>query len=119
MSEEQRPTSERPTSDLVAERRGKLERLREAGVDPFPHSFPDRDEIAAVRAAHADIEAGAETEDRRRVAGRLTAKRGHGKASFLDLRDGSGAIQIKARLDELGDTYDDLLSLELGDIVGI
>jgi lysyl-tRNA synthetase class 2 len=110
---------QKPVSDLVAERRAKLDRLREAGIDPFPHSFPDRDEIAEVRAAHEGIEAGAETDERRRVAGRLTARRGHGKASFLDIRDGSGPIQVQARLDELGDTYEDLLSLDLGDIVGI
>ncbi len=117
MTDEQQP--EQSTSDLVAERRAKLARMREAGIEPFPHEFPNRDEIAAVRAAHEGIEAGAETDDGRRIAGRLTAKRGHGKASFLDLRDGSGAIQVQARLDELGDTYEDLLSLDLGDIVGI
>jgi lysyl-tRNA synthetase class 2 len=119
VSEEQRPTSKTPTSDLVAERRGKLERLREAGVDPFPHSFGDRDEIAAVRAAHEGIEPGAETEEVRRVAGRLTARRGHGKAAFLDIRDGSGPIQIQARVDELGDRFEGLVGLDLGDIVGI
>jgi lysyl-tRNA synthetase class 2 len=106
-------------SDLLAERRAKLERLREAGVEPFPHGFPDRTEIALVREQHAELEAGAETEDRVRVAGRLTARRGHGKASFLDLRDGTDEIQIQARLDELGDGYEGLLALDIGDIVGI
>ena len=106
-------------SGLLAERRAKLERLREAGVEPFPHGFPDRTEIALVRERHAELEAGAETEDRVRVAGRLTARRGHGKASFLDLRDGTDEIQIQARLDELGDGYEGLLALDIGDIVGI
>ncbi len=107
-------------SQLLSERRAKLERLREAGIEPFPHSFPDRTEIAAVREAHEGIEAGSETDDRYRVAGRLTARRGHGKASFLDLRDGSGEIQIQARVDELGDdAYTGLLALDIGDIVGI
>jgi lysyl-tRNA synthetase class 2 len=117
VTDEQQPDSS--ASDVVAERRGKLERLREAGVEPFPHTFPDREEIAAVRAAHEGIEAGAETEDRRRVAGRLTARRGHGKAAFLDIRDGSGPIQIQARVDELGEDYEGLVGLDLGDIVGI
>ena len=107
-------------SDLLAERRAKLERLREEGIDPYPHAFPDRTEIAAVREVHAELDPGEETGDRYRVAGRLTAKRGHGKASFLDLRDGSGEIQIQARVDELGDdAYEGLLSLDVGDIVGI
>jgi lysyl-tRNA synthetase, class II len=106
-------------SDLLAERRAKLERLREEGTDPFPHSFPDRSEIAAVREAHEGLEAGSETNDRYRIAGRLIARRGHGKASFLDLRDGTGQIQVQARVDELGDSYQGLLSLDIGDIVGI
>jgi lysyl-tRNA synthetase, class II len=106
-------------SDLLAERRAKLERLREAGVEPFPHAFPERTEIAVIREAHDEIEAGAETDDRYRIAGRLSARRGHGKASFLDLRDGTGQIQVHARLDELGVTYEGLLSLDIGDIVGI
>jgi lysyl-tRNA synthetase, class II len=111
---------ERAQSDLLAERRAKLERLREEGIEPYPHGFPDRTEIAAVRESHEEIEPGEETTDRYRVAGRLTAKRGHGKASFLDLRDGSGQIQIQARVDELGDeAYEGLLSLDVGDIVGI
>jgi lysyl-tRNA synthetase, class II len=115
MSEE--PKSE--ASDLLAERRAKLERLREQGIEPFPHGFPDRTEIAAVREAHEGLEAGEETSDRYRIAGRLTARRGHGKASFLDLRDGTGELQVQARLDELGDAYEGLLALDIGDIVGI
>ena len=101
------------------DRRAKLEGLREQGIDPFPHAFPDRTEIAAVREHHDAIEPGVETDERVRVAGRITARRGHGKASFIDLRDGTAQIQVQARVDELGDTYDRLLSLDLGDIVGI
>jgi len=104
---------------LDADRRAKLERLRDAGVEPFPHTFADRTEIAAVRQRHEGLEAGAETEDRVRIAGRLTARRGMGKASFLDLRDGTGQIQVQARLDDLGDSYEGLLNMDLGDIVGI
>ncbi len=110
---------ERSEPEVLADRRAKLERLREAGVEPYPHAFAARQEVASVRARHEDIQSGAETEDRVRVAGRLTARRGHGKASFLDLRDGSGQIQIQARLDDLGDRYEGLLGLDIGDIVGV
>jgi lysyl-tRNA synthetase, class II len=110
---------ERPQSDLLAERRAKLERLREAGIESYPHGFPDRTEIAAVRESHEEIEPGVETTDRYRVAGRLTAKREHGKSAFLDLKDGTGEIQVQARVDELGDGYEGLISLDVGDIVGI
>ena len=110
---------ERPQSDLLAERRAKLERLREEGIEPYPHGFPDRTEIAAVRESHEGIEPGEETSDRYRVAGRLTARRGHGKSAFLDLKDGTGQIQVQARVDELDDAYEGLLALDVGDIVGI
>ena len=49
---------ERPQSELLADRRAKLERLREQGIEPFPHGFPDRTEIAAVRESHEDHRAG-------------------------------------------------------------
>jgi lysyl-tRNA synthetase class 2 len=109
----------REESDLLAERRAKLERLRGAGIEPYPHAFPDRTEIAAVRESHGEIEPGEETDERYRVAGRLTAKREHGKSAFLDLRDGTGQIQVQARVDELGEAYEGLLALDVGDIVGV
>ncbi len=95
---------------IVAERREKLERLRAAGIDPFPPAFPGRVEIAAVHAAHDDLDAGAETEDAYRVAGRITARRGHGKAAFIDLVDATGRLQIHSRADVLGDDAHDQLT---------
>jgi lysyl-tRNA synthetase class 2 len=100
------------------DRRAKLARLRDAGIEPFPHSYAGVEAIADVRAAHADLEAGAETEDRHRVAGRLTARREQGKAAWLDLLDRSGRIQLHAKQDVLGDEFAALLDLDLGDIVG-
>ncbi|MGB9183980.1 MAG: lysine--tRNA ligase [Solirubrobacteraceae bacterium] len=107
-------------ADLLAARREKLESLRAAGVEPFPHSFPGVVAIASVRAAHGELEAGTETESRFRVAGRLAARRGQGKMAFLDLVDRSGRIQLQARSDVLGmETMDRLLSLDLGDLIGV
>src|SRR6478672_1802346 len=78
-------------SQVLEDRRQKLERIREAGIEPFPHEFSGREDIAEVRAAHQGLQAGAETESRHRVAGRIVARRGHGKACFLDLGDSVGA----------------------------
>ncbi len=105
---------------LLAARRAKLEALRAAGIDPFPHDFPGVTAIADVRAAHADLEPGAETDAHFRVAGRLHARRGQGKMAFLDLDDRSGRLQLQARRDVLGEeAMDRLLELDLGDLVGI
>ena len=72
------------------DRRAKLERLREQGIDPFPHEFDGVVPIADVHAAHDDLEAGEETDAAYRIAGRMTARRGHGGAAFLDLVDRVG-----------------------------
>jgi len=109
--------SEDPTAD---DRRAKLARLRAAGVDPFPHSFPGVGPIAGVHAAHDDLEAGAETDAVYRVAGRIGARRGHGKAAFIDLVDRSGRIQLHAREDVLGaESFERLVSLDIGDLIGV
>jgi lysyl-tRNA synthetase, class II len=116
MSEPEEPK----LSDVLRDRRQKLERLREAGVDPFPHGFDEREEIGEVRAAHEGLAAGVETDSRHRVAGRIVARRGHGKAAFLDLRDGSGQIQLHATADKLGEeAFALLVDLDLGDFVGV
>jgi lysyl-tRNA synthetase, class II len=113
-------TEEPELSDVLRDRREKLERLREAGIEAFPHEFPEREDIAEVCAAHKGLAAGLETDSRHRVAGRIVARRGHGKACFLDLRDGSGQIQLHAREDLLGEeAYGLLIDLDLGDMVGV
>jgi lysyl-tRNA synthetase class 2 len=107
-------------SDVLRDRREKLERLREAGIDPFPADFDEREEIAEVRGAHHGLAAGLETDSRHRVAGRIVARRGHGKAAFLDIRDGSGQIQLHAREDLLGEeAFALLVDLDLGDLIGV
>jgi lysyl-tRNA synthetase, class II len=106
--------------DHLAARRRKLEALRADGVDPFPHAFAGVEPIAAVRAAHADLQPGEETDSKHRVAGRLAARRGQGKMAFLDLVDRSGHIQLQARADVLGaEPMQQLLSLDLGDLIGV
>ena len=63
---------------------------------------------------------GEETEDAHRVAGRIAARRGAGKAAFLDLVDRTGKIQLHARVDVLGEEgLQRLLSLDLGDLLGV
>ena len=106
-------------AEILAARRRKLEDLRAAGVDPFPHEFAGVVPIAQAREGHDDLEPGGETETRVRVAGRLTAKRGQGKAMFADLVDRSGRIQLLGRLNVLGEeAFERLRALDLGDLVG-
>ena len=106
-------------SQVLLDRRRKLEELRAAGIDPFPHAFPGVEPIAEVKAPHEALDAGEETDHRARVAGRLAARRGQGKAAFLDLVDRSGRMQLHARADVLGqEALARLLQLDLGDLIG-
>ncbi|MET0927663.1 MAG: lysine--tRNA ligase, partial [Solirubrobacterales bacterium] len=114
------PDDERPESRVLTERRAKLERLREQGIEPFPHGYEGRTEIAAIREAHEGLADGEETGDSYRIAGRIAARRGQGKAAFIDLVDATGKLQVHARRDALGaDQFDTLVGLDLGDIVGV
>ena len=102
------------------DRRAKLERLREQGIDPFPHEFGGVGPIAEIHRAHDGLEAGEETDASYRIAGRLTARRGHGGAAFLDLVDRSGKLQVHAKRDVLGEeSFETLTSLDLGDLIGV
>jgi lysyl-tRNA synthetase class 2 len=105
-----------------AERLAKVERLRAEGVDPYPRSFPDRTEIAAIHAAHdpEQLGPGEHRDFSYRVAGRLTGQRGHGKTTFFDVRDLSGTIQAYAPVDALGqEAFDRIEDLDIGDLVGV
>ena len=81
----------------------------------LPKRFPDRDEVAAVKAEAEALEAGAEAEATRRLAGRVLARRDMGRLVFLDLVDRSGRLQLFCKPDELGGDLD----LNLGDVVGV
>jgi lysyl-tRNA synthetase, class II len=79
----------------------------------LPKRFPDRDEVAAVRAAAEPLEPGQTGEMTMRVAGRVLARRDMGKLVFLDLVDRSGRIQLFCQENRAG-----AVDVDLGDIVG-
>ncbi len=106
---------------LERERRGKVERLRAAGVEPYPWTFPGRVLSETVRQACRALGPGTEDRERSfRVAGRLKAVREHGKTAFADVEDGAGELQLLFRSDLLNDDrYRAVLAdLDPGDIVG-
>jgi lysyl-tRNA synthetase class 2 len=80
----------------------------------LPKRFPDREEIASVRADADALEPGTEGDREHRLAGRVLARRDLGKLMFLDLVDRSGRIQLLVRPEELGG-----VDLDLGDVIGV
>ncbi len=106
---------------LEEERRAKLARVRDSGTEPYPWEYAGRLPTGEVRSACARLPPGEADRSRAvRVAGRLRAIRTHGKASFADLEDFSGSIQLLLRSDTLGEEpYRRWLAdLDPGDIVG-
>jgi lysyl-tRNA synthetase, class II len=85
----------------------------------LPKRFPDRDDVAAVRAEADALESEAEGSTTRRLAGRVMARRDMGKLVFLDLVDRSGRIQLIVRPDDVGSLADNRVNVDLGDIVGV
>jgi lysyl-tRNA synthetase, class II len=122
----QTPESTSPGSPLpdenhvIATRREKLERLRSAG-QAFPNTFR-RDTLAEhLHGMFGGRDAASlETETAEfRVAGRLMAKRGQGKVSFVELQDSSGRIQLFVQMNAIGaERYEDFKHWDIGDIVG-
>jgi lysyl-tRNA synthetase class 2 len=107
---------------LLSSRRGKLERLRSAGVDPYPAryhiTFTTAEAVAKFESEESasDISTDAEPVV---VAGRVISFRAMGKASFLHLLDGSGKVQVHLRRNILGDNYDLLKDVDVGDFIGV
>jgi len=104
---------------LIAERRAKLARLREAG-NAYPNDFHRdalADELLAAYQSHS-AESLAASPVEVRVAGRLMVKRVMGGTSFVKLQDRSGQIQLMLKRDRLGESvYGEFKKWDLGDIV--
>lgn len=102
-------------NELLAVRRDKLQDLYDLGIDPFGEKFV-RTHTAQEILDHFDVLENQDTV----IAGRLMSMRTHGKASFADLVDHTGRIQLYFRVDTLGEEgYAILEKLDIGDIVGI
>ena len=111
-------------NELVKVRLQKLERLKARGIEPYPHRF-DRTHTTQEAASFFESQDqppgdGSDTRtDQVAVAGRMVSFRGMGNATFADLLDGVGRIQVLFRRNILPDTYEILQDLDLGDWLGV
>lgn len=102
-------------NELMLQRREKLSQLREERKKAFAEKYEVTHHAAEVENNFEELE---ETEVK--LAGRLMAIRTHGKASFADLMDMSGKIQLYIKQNNIGeDRYEFFQDLDLGDLVGI
>ncbi len=106
-------------NEMMQIRRDKLKTFEDMGVAPFGHRFEVTYHAQDIRDKFDELE-GEEDGPKVRLAGRLMAKRGHGKASFAELMDMSGRMQIYFKYDVLGEEkYSQFRLLDIGDIIGI
>ena len=109
------------SEDIVRQRLLKLGKIRARGIDPYPHRYRPTHTLQKVGGLFQQWEAerGIALPEVK-LAGRVVAHRPMGKATFLDIRDGSGKIQVYLRRDTLGEEkYDFLKELDIGDIIGV
>ncbi|HHU60876.1 MAG: lysine--tRNA ligase [Bacillota bacterium] len=101
--------------ELLAVRREKLQALLDSGIDPFGEKFERTHTAKEILEHFEELE-----EQNATISGRLMSMRTHGKASFADLMDHSGRIQLYFRVNTLGEkNYELLQKIDIGDIVGI
>jgi lysyl-tRNA synthetase class 2 len=110
-----------PTIDEITQQKlDKLAALRSAGIEPYPYGYhrthTTQQSIELLEKHKDELHI---REFRVNVAGRVMAKRGMGKTSFMDLRDGSGKIQLFFRINNLGENkYNSVKEIDIGDIIG-
>ena len=108
--------SQQSLSEILQVRRDKLKELIDNGKNPFEITKFDRKHTTMqIKNNYNDFEGKTVV-----IAGRLMSKRGMGKASFCDLADLDGKIQLYIRKDEVGEeSYSDVKKFDIGDIVGV
>ena len=116
------PADEATASVHVASREAKLDRIRERGIDPFPPRYHRTCDNAAAVALFEAVEAESRPEadaEGQSLAGRIVALRNMGRSAFLDLQDASGSIQVMLRRNNLGEDFELLRDLDIGDHLGV
>jgi lysyl-tRNA synthetase class 2 len=110
------------TSDLIQQRIRKLEALKQEGVDPYPNRFKatrTSREIHEVFGSKSDEELKS-VEETFSIAGRIMAIRDFGKASFVQVQDREGRMQVYLRKDLVGETaFRSFKNMDIGDFIGV
>ena len=117
MGEQQKSNqTEQDLNHVLKARRDKLAELQAAGKDPFQITKYDVTAHSMDIKEHYEEWEGKEAS----IAGRLMFKRVMGKASFCNIQDLKGNIQVYLSIDSIGeDAYKDFKKMDIGDIVGV
>jgi lysyl-tRNA synthetase class 2 len=106
-------------SELLLQRRRKVDILWEAGINPYPNDFKPQHTSVDITEAYGDQEQIDAAQVNFVVAGRILARRSFGKAAFIQLQDRKGRLQLYVKKDEIGDeAFGNFESFDIGDIIG-
>ena len=106
-------------SELLLQRRRKVDALWEAGQNPYPNDFKPLHTSADIVSAYGHVELIDSVDATFSLAGRIMARRSFGKAAFIQLQDRTGRIQLYVKKDEIGaEAYALFESFDIGDIIG-
>jgi lysyl-tRNA synthetase, class II len=106
-------------SELLLQRRKKVDALWEAGINPYPNDFRPSHTSQDLVDAYGHLEVIEEDARTFVVAGRIIARRSFGKAAFIHMQDRKGRIQLYVKKDAVGDAvFADFQTFDIGDIIG-
>lgn len=106
-------------SELLLQRRRKVDALWEAGINPYPNDFKPQHTSQDLRDAYGDKDVIEENPQQFVVAGRILARRSFGKAAFVQLQDRKGRVQLYLKKDAIGEElFAEFENYDIGDIVG-
>ncbi len=106
-------------SELLLQRRRKLDALWEAGINPYPNDYKAEHTSADLFAVYGSRETIEDAPQVFVVAGRIVARRSFGKAAFIQLQDRKGRMQLYVKKDAIGDeAFEAFDSFDIGDIIG-
>ncbi len=107
-------------NDERARRLATREEYLAAGTNPYPEHSEVTDYAVDIEAKYADLPNEGQTDDIVKIGGRIVAKRGQGKISFVVLRDATADIQLFCRINDMSEADWNLLKkLDVGDIVNV
>ncbi len=91
---------------IISQRKDKADKMRAEGIDPYPARIKIEHKIEQVRTNFDALQKEEFAKETVTVAGRMMSRRDMGKASFIDIADGTGRIQVYVRTDQVGaDTF--------------
>ena len=106
-------------SELLLQRRRKVDVLWEAGINPYPNDYRPSHTSADLAVAYGDKQTIEDNPQIFVVAGRIIARRSFGKAAFVQLQDRKGRMQLYVKKDAIGDEpFEAFETFDIGDIIG-